>query len=173
MSTLLVTVDHISEPSRYLAIEPAPKMASLDSANIRGGEHPTEQLTSSPQQQFSSSPAAPSPATTARSTARLTALQAKQDTLSATLATLLTTHATLVANAKLPSGLPLPDDLSDEERSAQALASASAVAKEHIGLLHTYNEIKDIGQGLLGLVAEGRGVRIRDLGEEFSVGEAD
>ncbi|MCJ1293841.1 hypothetical protein MMC34_005397 [Xylographa carneopallida] len=45
--------------------------------------------------------------------------------------------------------------------------------KQHIALLHTYNEIRDVGQGLLGMVAENRGVRIRDVYAEFGVAEGD
>lgn len=45
--------------------------------------------------------------------------------------------------------------------------------KEHIQLLHRYNEIKDIGQGLMGLIAEKRGCRIKDVMEEFGVDEKD
>jgi Swi5 len=41
--------------------------------------------------------------------------------------------------------------------------------KSHINLLHTYNEIRDIGQGLMGMVADNRGVRVRDVYEEFGV----
>lgn len=35
------------------------------------------------------------------------------------------------------------------------------------------NEIRDIGQGLLGLVAERRGTRVVDVMGEFGVGEKD
>jgi len=49
--------------------------------------------------------------------------------------------------------------------------------KTHIHLLHQYNEIRDIGQGLLGMVAEKRNCRVADLyvGEpgEFGVGRGD
>jgi hypothetical protein len=45
--------------------------------------------------------------------------------------------------------------------------------KRHIGLLHTYNEIKDVGQGLIGLIADSRGVRVREVMEEMGVGEKD
>ncbi|EME82366.1 uncharacterized protein MYCFIDRAFT_40568, partial [Pseudocercospora fijiensis CIRAD86] len=45
--------------------------------------------------------------------------------------------------------------------------------QEHISLLHSYNEIKDIGMGLLGMLAEGRGVRVKDLMGEFGMGEKD
>lgn len=47
-------------------------------------------------------------------------------------------------------------------RSLKNPAAQETVAK-HIKLLHDYNTIRDIGQGLLGMVAEGRGVRISDL----------
>ncbi|MCJ1322990.1 hypothetical protein MMC15_008341 [Xylographa vitiligo] len=45
--------------------------------------------------------------------------------------------------------------------------------KQHIALLHAYNEIRDVGQGLLGMVAENRGVRVRDVYGEFGVAEGD
>jgi hypothetical protein len=44
---------------------------------------------------------------------------------------------------------------------------------QHIKLLHTYNEIKDIGQGLMGLIADARGVRIIEVQEEFGIGVKD
>ncbi|KAL4807841.1 DNA repair protein [Aspergillus unguis] len=45
--------------------------------------------------------------------------------------------------------------------------------KRHIRLLHEYNEIKDIGQGLVGLIADARGMRQIDVQEEFGVGGKD
>lgn len=45
--------------------------------------------------------------------------------------------------------------------------------KRHIKLLHDYNDIKDVGQGLLGMIADNRGVRVVELYEEFGVGIAD
>lgn len=79
----------------------------------------------------------------------------------------------LVAQSSLPSGLPFPSEWTDEQRAEQALRTANAVIKEHISLLHGYNEIKDIGQGLLGLVADKRGVRVKSIMEEFGVGTSD
>jgi hypothetical protein len=55
----------------------------------------------------------------------------------------------------------------------EASSSAQAVIKEHIKLLSKYNEIRDIGQGLIGMVAESRRVRIRDCQEEFGVTDGD
>jgi DNA repair protein Swi5/Sae3 len=50
---------------------------------------------------------------------------------------------------------------------------ADAIVKAHIKLLHSYNEIKDVGLGLMGLIADGRGVRLREVMEEFGVGGKD
>ncbi|PQE13603.1 hypothetical protein CJF31_00005055 [Rutstroemia sp. NJR-2017a BVV2] len=54
-------------------------------------------------------------------------------------------------------------------------APADETVKRHIRLLHQYNDIKDVGQGLLGMVAENRGVRIGELyaDGEFGVGRGD
>ncbi|KAL4966850.1 SWI5/SAE3 family protein [Aspergillus stella-maris] len=49
----------------------------------------------------------------------------------------------------------------------------SETVKRHIRLLHEYNEIKDIGQGLMGLIADARGVRQVDVQREFGVGGKD
>ncbi|KFZ18549.1 hypothetical protein V502_04044 [Pseudogymnoascus sp. VKM F-4520 (FW-2644)] len=52
---------------------------------------------------------------------------------------------------------------------------AAATVKAHIKRLHAYNEIRDVGQGLIGLIAEQRGVRIGECYEsgEFGVGAKD
>ncbi|KAI2788261.1 DNA repair protein SWI5 [Penicillium oxalicum] len=49
----------------------------------------------------------------------------------------------------------------------------SETVKRHIRLLHEYNEIKDIAQGLMGLIADARGVRHVDVQKEFGVHEED
>ncbi|KAL4788016.1 Swi5-domain-containing protein [Aspergillus varians] len=49
----------------------------------------------------------------------------------------------------------------------------SDTVKRHIRLLHEYNEIKDIGQGLMGLIADARGVRQVDMLKEFGVAVSD
>ena len=48
-----------------------------------------------------------------------------------------------------------------------------ATVKAHIKLLHDYNEIRDVGQGLMGIIADTKGVRVRDVYQEFGVGEGD
>ena len=50
---------------------------------------------------------------------------------------------------------------------------AQATVKAHIKLLHDYNEIRDVGQGLMGIIADNRGVRARDVYQEFGVDEGD
>jgi hypothetical protein len=46
---------------------------------------------------------------------------------------------------------------------------AAETVKTHIKLLHDYNDIKDVGQALIGMIADNRGVRIGELYEEFGV----
>lgn len=48
-----------------------------------------------------------------------------------------------------------------------------ATVNRHIRLLHEYNEIKDTAQGLMGLVADARGVRQVEVEKEFGVKEGD
>ncbi|KAK3060453.1 hypothetical protein LTS18_008513 [Coniosporium uncinatum] len=57
-----------------------------------------------------------------------------------------------------------------DEQQAHLLAEAKAIITRHIKLLHHYNEIRDVGQGLMGLIAESRGVRIKEVQEDFGVG---
>lgn len=45
--------------------------------------------------------------------------------------------------------------------------------KAHIKLLHNYNEIRDIGQGLMGIIADNRGVRVSEVYRDFDLGEGD
>lgn len=110
---------------------------------------------------------------------RLTALEAKKATLEQTLSDLKAQRLQLATQAKLPSGLPLPttnasgEALSEDELLTSALKSSSSVVKGHIALLHKYNEIKDIGQGLMGLIADKRDCRVVKVMEEFGIGEAD
>jgi len=47
--------------------------------------------------------------------------------------------------------------------------------REHIGLLQSYNEIRDVGQQLIGVIAENRGVSLGAIyrDNEFGVGHND
>ncbi|KAF2425822.1 hypothetical protein EJ08DRAFT_594140, partial [Tothia fuscella] len=59
------------------------------------------------------------------------------------------------------------------EDDEKIMIEAKKVIKEHIGRLHTYNEMRDVGQGLIGMIADQRGVRIVDCQEEFGVVTGD
>jgi len=63
----------------------------------------------------------------------------------------------------------LEADPSDDD----VMKAAKTLVNKHIKLLHQYNEIKDVGQGLMGLIAEQRGVRVVEIQEEFGVGVKD
>ncbi|KAJ5963258.1 DNA repair protein Swi5 [Penicillium vulpinum] len=43
--------------------------------------------------------------------------------------------------------------------------------KRYTQLLHEYNDIKDVGQGLMGLLAEARGARQIEVEKEFGVSD--
>ncbi|CAL5874074.1 uncharacterized protein PFLUO_LOCUS8361 [Penicillium psychrofluorescens] len=49
----------------------------------------------------------------------------------------------------------------------------NTTVRQHIRLLHEYNEIKDVGQGLMGMIADARGVRVVEIHREFGVREKD
>jgi hypothetical protein len=105
--------------------------------------------------------------------ARTVALLKKKAILEQKLADLEVEVATHVANAKLPSGLEMPSSWTTEQKTAQAIEGANATVKEHIELLHRYNAIKDVGLGLLGMVAEQRGKRQVVVMEEFGLSAKD
>jgi hypothetical protein len=60
-----------------------------------------------------------------------------------------------------------------EPTDAEITAAANKLVKGHIKLLHEYNEIKDVGQGLMGLIADQRGVRIVEVQDEFGLDSND
>jgi hypothetical protein len=107
------------------------------------------------------------------SSARTVALLKKKANLEQKLADLEAELASHVAETKLPSGLEVPSSWTTEQKTAQAIEGANATVKEHIELLHRYNAIKDVGLGLLGLLAEQRGMRQVVLMEEFGLTAKD
>ncbi|KAF2630308.1 hypothetical protein BU25DRAFT_255947 [Macroventuria anomochaeta] len=67
-------------------------------------------------------------------------------------------------------------DMSDDDgepTDADIMAAANNIVKEHIKLLHDYNELKDVGQGLMGLIADQRGVRIVEVQDELGIDAND
>lgn len=113
------------------------------------------------------------PASVAPANPRLQALNTKRAALVEKLADLTAQRASLIEASKLPSGLDMPSTWSDEEKEKHGMKTANATIKEHISLLHKYNEIKDIGLGLMGLVAEKRGVRQGVVMEEYGISKDD
>ncbi|KAL2350293.1 Swi5-domain-containing protein [Cryomyces antarcticus] len=112
-------------------------------------------------------------------------------TLQTRLTTLRTTHSTLTAQrdalissipttpTATPSAASAPTTTTNnipkttDDATTAALHTAAAIVKRHIKLLHDYNEIKDIGMGLLGLITDQRGVRIREVQKEFGLEGGD
>ncbi|KAJ4302686.1 hypothetical protein N0V90_001575 [Kalmusia sp. IMI 367209] len=60
-----------------------------------------------------------------------------------------------------------------EPTEIEIINAAQQLNKRHIKLLHEYNEIKDVGQGLMGLIADQRGIRIVEVQEEFGIESRD
>jgi len=99
-----------------------------------------------------------------------------------TLAELRAQKVGLLASLK---GLPAIKALMEENQSydvseddsepteADITAAANKLVKDHIKLLHEYNELKDVGQGLMGLIADQRGVRIVEVQDEFGIDAND
>ncbi|TKA28944.1 hypothetical protein B0A50_03355 [Salinomyces thailandicus] len=101
---------------------------------------------------------------------RLTALLKKQSALKATLSTLQAQlHDLATSNTSTASS----SSASPEQQTQEALATAREVINEHIRRLHKYNEMRDVGLGVAGLVAEMRGVRVGGVLEELGVGDGD
>jgi hypothetical protein len=84
----------------------------------------------------------------------------------ASLATLPAIQVLMEENASASAKTAEGDD---EPTETDIMAAANKIVKEHIKLLHEYNELKDVGQGLMGLIADQRGVRIVEVQEEFGI----
>ncbi|CAI7642798.1 unnamed protein product [Penicillium glandicola] len=55
----------------------------------------------------------------------------------------------------------------------QLINEPNATCERYTQLLHDYNDIKDVAQGLMGLLADARGVRQVEVEKEFGVSEED
>lgn len=117
----------------------------------------------------------PLPAKSSQETT-LSNLKAQRTALLASLAVLpavrdlITESHTSTSTASLASHLSNPDT---EPSDPDIMAAANKLVKQHIKLLHEYNEIKDVGQGLMGLIADQRGVRIVEVQDEFGISSKD
>jgi len=136
-----------------------------DYRSLPAGQHPSVQ---SPSTNFTSGKR-PAPAKTSQEIT-LSELKAQRTALIASLATLPSVQD-LIAEAGSSDTLVQNADL--EPAEADIVAAAQKIVKKHIKLLHEYNEIKDIGQGLMGLIADQRGARIVEVQEEFGIDSKD
>ncbi|KIW89691.1 uncharacterized protein Z519_09847 [Cladophialophora bantiana CBS 173.52] len=69
-------------------------------------------------------------------------------------------------------GSSLTGSISGETEKV-ALSHAQSIINRHISLLKSYNEIKDIAMGMLDLIAEREGRRLKDVMDERGVDERD
>jgi hypothetical protein len=122
--------------------------------------------------QISETTSKPDSKTSAKSAQETTLaeLKAQRSALVAALAALPNMQEVIAQNAASSDS----DEAADSEPTdTQVMAAANKLVKKHIKLLHEYNEIKDVGQGLMGLIADQRGVRIVEVQDEFGIGEKD
>ena len=90
----------------------------------------------------------------------LDGLKAQKVALLASLGTLPSIQVLMEENALSDAEL---GDANDAPSESDIMAAANEIVKEHIKLLHEYNELKDVGQGLMGLIADQRGTRIVEV----------
>ncbi|KAJ4367021.1 hypothetical protein N0V83_007551 [Neocucurbitaria cava] len=117
---------------------------------------------------------------TPRSTHSITQKTSQEITLAelkaqkaALLASLATLPAIQVLVEETASSQAEQSDGGEEPTETDIMAAASKIVKDHIKLLHEYNELKDVGQGLMGLIADQRGVRIVEVQDEFGIDAND
>jgi hypothetical protein len=94
-----------------------------------------------------------------------------------TLAELRAQKAALLSSLKVQPAVQVlmegNDDDDGEPTEKDIMTAANRIVKEHIKLLHEYNELKDVGQGLMGLIADQRGARIVEIQDEFGIDTND
>lgn len=100
----------------------------------------------------------------------LSELKAQRASLLASLRSLPAIQVLVEETAASDAGA---DGGCDEPTDVDIMNAANKMVKQHIKLLHEYNELKDVGQGLMGLIADQRGVRIVEVQEEFGVDAKD
>lgn len=142
-------------------------MIGVDTASV--STDPTTQSQSSPFEQLEPAPTYPVSSKTPQEIT-LAELQAQKAALVTSLATLPAIQVLIEESAV--SNVELPDNDSGLTES-DVMSAANKIVKDHIKLLHEYNELKDVGQGLMGLIADQRGVRIVEVQDEFGVDATD
>jgi len=98
---------------------------------------------------------------------QLEALRARQAALESTVAELLSQRTSFIDSTSPTSDTQESEDA--EARAKLAVDAANTKIKSQIKQLQQYNDIKDIGTQLMGLIAEKRGCRIGEVQEEFGI----
>ncbi|KKY20645.1 putative dna repair protein swi5 [Diplodia seriata] len=117
---------------------------------------------------------------------RLPNAQARTAALQATLADLTARRSNVVKKfaavpsvaEKLPSRTAATNPIASSEPATNAetdaaVQAAKAIIQQQIRRLNDYNEMRDVGQELMGIIAESRGVRIKEVQEEFGISAND
>jgi hypothetical protein len=141
----------------------------LDAAAIPRPDEPTSPPHSDPSAQPSSLSVRPAPPMTPQEIT-LAELRAEKAALLASLGDLPAIQVLMEESASSDVNM---EDGDGEPTETDIMAAANKIVKEHIKLLHEYNELKDVGQGLMGLIADQRGVRIVEVQEEFGIDAKD
>jgi hypothetical protein len=122
-------------------------------------------------------PATLEPSTVAKTPQEITLaeLKAQKSAMLASLAALPAIQILMEEHAHSDTNTSDNDDNNndDEPTETDVMVAANKIVKDHIKLLHEYNELKDVGQGLMGLIADQRGVRIVEVQEEFGIEAGD
>ena len=124
------------------------------------------------QEHFSSSPAAPanksaSMPSSSDKHAEISTLRARQASLESMISQLIYQRDSLVGNLTAHSSSPEAPD--EDARVKIAMENADQKIKAQIKQLQRYNDIKDIGTQLMGMIAEKRDCRIAEIQEEFGI----
>ena len=86
---------------------------------------------------------------------------------------ILSPHAHLLFPSKIKIHYKNIAEAKSDTPNPSRNKNAAETVKTHIRLLHQYNEIRDIGSGLLGMIADNRGVRVGEVFEEYGVAGKD
>ncbi|KAH7348135.1 Swi5-domain-containing protein [Pyrenochaeta sp. MPI-SDFR-AT-0127] len=155
----LVPSEHKS-PAKDMKFDKVPASAATDS-------------TTQPKLSLSQQPP-PTPIDTSHSNTpqemTLAELKSQKRALLASLAALPAVQILIEEAASSEVGLTNNDSVISD---LDVMSAANKIVKGHIKLLHEYNEMKDVGQGLMGLIADQRGVRIVEVQDEFGIDSRD
>ncbi|KAL9090132.1 MAG: hypothetical protein Q9165_005412 [Trypethelium subeluteriae] len=79
----------------------------------------------------------------------------------------------LVSSSSTDKRLSSDHNTPDSTPDAEKIQRCKAIIDTYVRSLHDFNEMKDLAQGLVGLVAERRGVRMQELLKEYGVGNGE